>query len=126
MNAHLIAALIGNYLTTCFVIGLIVGAAQILRDPGHHSGTVISGRLLSAFLSGHRDGDLRVRGRRRPHLPDPREPRPCGEGLVLFMDIFIATIGFTLVIWHAVARRHDLVAAPAPVQEPAALETTIR
>ena len=50
MIAHLIAALIGNYMTTCFVIGLIVGAVQILRDPGHHSGTVISGRLLGAFL----------------------------------------------------------------------------
>jgi hypothetical protein len=32
------------------------------------------------------------------------------SGLLLFMDIFIATVGLALVIWHTVARRH----APAP------------
>jgi hypothetical protein len=50
MIAHLIAALIGNYMTTCFVIGLLVGVAQIVRHRRHRSATVISGRLLDAFL----------------------------------------------------------------------------
>lgn len=47
-------------------------------------------------------------------------------GLLLIMNIFIATVGITLVIWHSVARRRDVVAAPAPGQAPVALETTSR
>jgi hypothetical protein len=50
-----IAALIGNYMTTCFVIGLIVGAVQVAvargrRGPGRRSAVVVSGYLLNAFL----------------------------------------------------------------------------
>lgn len=35
------------------------------------------------------------------------------SGLLLFMDIFIATVGLALVTWHTVARRHDPVPPPA-------------
>ena len=35
------------------------------------------------------------------------------SGLLLFMDILIATVGLALVIRHTVARRHDPVPPPA-------------
>lgn len=50
MIASVIAALIGNYMTTCFVIGLIVGAAHILRSPRPHTAASVSGLLLNAYL----------------------------------------------------------------------------
>lgn len=49
MIASSIAALIGNYMTTCFVIGLIVAAVQTLRSR-HRAGAAPSGLFLNAYL----------------------------------------------------------------------------
>ena len=48
--AHTIAALIGNYMTTCFVIGLLVAAVQIARHHGPRTSAVIGEKLLNAFV----------------------------------------------------------------------------
>ena len=51
MIAHLIAALIGNYMTTCFVIGLIVALIQTLRSTrADRTSTTVSGTFLNAYL----------------------------------------------------------------------------
>ena len=50
MIAQVIAALIGNYMTTCFVLGLVVAAVKIARYPGHRSGALMSGILLNTFI----------------------------------------------------------------------------
>lgn len=50
MIASVIAALIGNYMTTCFVIGLIVGAVQIVRHRGQGTAGLASGLLLNAYV----------------------------------------------------------------------------
>ncbi len=48
--AETIAFLIGNYMTTLFVVGLIVAAVRILRMRGERSPVRISGILLNAFV----------------------------------------------------------------------------
>jgi hypothetical protein len=48
--AETIAFLIGNYMTTLFVVGLIVAAVRILRMRGERSPVHISGILLNAFV----------------------------------------------------------------------------
>jgi hypothetical protein len=50
MIATVIAALIGNYMTTCFAIGLLVAGVQVLRSPGDRGSTSVSGRFLDAYL----------------------------------------------------------------------------
>lgn len=49
MIAQLIAALIGNYMTTCFVIGLVVALVQTLRSRTRTPAT-ISGLFLNSYL----------------------------------------------------------------------------
>ena len=39
MIATIIAALIGNYMTTCFVIGLVVAGSPVLRQRGRADST---------------------------------------------------------------------------------------
>jgi hypothetical protein len=48
--AETIAFLIGNYMTTLFVVGLIVAAVRILRLRGERSPIGVSGILLNAFV----------------------------------------------------------------------------
>ena len=48
--AEIIAALIGNYMTTLFVVGLIVAAVRILRLREDRSSVAVSGILLNAFV----------------------------------------------------------------------------
>jgi hypothetical protein len=48
--AETIAFLIGNYMTTLFVVGLIVAAVRILRLRGERSPIGVSGMLLNAFV----------------------------------------------------------------------------
>ena len=48
--AEIIAALIGNYMTTLFVVGLIVAAVRIMRLRGQRSSVAVSGILLNAFV----------------------------------------------------------------------------
>lgn len=50
MIAHLIAALVGNYMTTCFVIGLLVGLVQAARLPTGRTAGAVSSLLLNAYL----------------------------------------------------------------------------
>ena len=50
MVAGIIAALIGNYMTTCFVIGLIVAFVQILRLHEPRSSSLLSGILLNTYV----------------------------------------------------------------------------
>lgn len=50
MIASVVAALIGNYMTTCFVIGIIVGTVQILRHRRPRTAVLTSGLLLNAYL----------------------------------------------------------------------------
>ena len=45
-----IAFLIGNYMTTLFVVGLIAAAVRILRLRGERSSVTVSGILLNAFV----------------------------------------------------------------------------
>lgn len=188
MIAQLIAALIGNYMTTCFVIGLLVGAVQILRYQGDRSATVISGRLLGAFLFWavgvaqavnfvmhsvfgdfaaktigwaqspfqlelafsslgiavmafllySRRSELRGKaalviataifayGAAGGHVYQivvNHDYAANNTGLLLFMDIFIATVGLTLLIWHTVARRHASVASPVRDESTSELQT---
>jgi len=47
---QVIAAVIGNYMTSFFVLGLIVAAFQILRIRGRRDGVVVSGILLNNFI----------------------------------------------------------------------------
>jgi hypothetical protein len=48
--AELIAFLIGNYMTTLFVVGLIVAAVKILRLGTERSSLTVSGTLLNTFV----------------------------------------------------------------------------
>jgi hypothetical protein len=48
--ADTIAFLIGNYMTTLFVVGLIAAALRIHRLPGERSSVAVSGILLNAFV----------------------------------------------------------------------------
>jgi hypothetical protein len=48
--AEIIAFLIGNYMTTLFVVGLIVAAVKILRLRSERSSVAVSGSLLNAFV----------------------------------------------------------------------------
>lgn len=50
MLRGIIAALIGNYMTTFFVVGLIVGASQIAAHRGHRTSQLASGLMLNAFV----------------------------------------------------------------------------
>ncbi|MBR8741005.1 DUF6790 family protein [Nocardiopsis sp. MG754419] len=50
MISDIIATLIGNYMTTCFVLGLLVAGVVIARHRGHRSGAVVSGILLNMFI----------------------------------------------------------------------------
>jgi hypothetical protein len=46
----ILAAVIGNYLISCFVLGLIVAAVKVLRWKGHRSPAVVSGLFLNEFI----------------------------------------------------------------------------
>jgi hypothetical protein len=48
--AETIAFLIGNYMLTLFVVGLIAGAVRILRLRGERSSVTVSGILLNSFV----------------------------------------------------------------------------
>jgi hypothetical protein len=48
--AEIIAFLIGNYMTTLFVVGLIVAAVKVLRLRRERSSVAVSGTLLNAFV----------------------------------------------------------------------------
>ena len=48
--ADTIAFLIGNYMTTLFVVGLIVAIVKIVRDRRGRSPVTISGTLLNSFV----------------------------------------------------------------------------
>ncbi|SIT89791.1 DUF6790 family protein [Microbacterium sp. RU33B] len=50
MIATVIAALIGNYMTTLFVVGLIVAAVKILSHRGRRTAEFVSGTLLNSFV----------------------------------------------------------------------------
>ena len=50
MIAGIITALIGNYMTTCFVIGLLVALVQILRMRDRRTAGVVSGILLNSYV----------------------------------------------------------------------------
>lgn len=50
MIRDFIAASIGNYMTTAFIIGLIVAAVRIARHKGHRDAALVSGLLLNAFI----------------------------------------------------------------------------
>ncbi|GGF41162.1 DUF6790 family protein [Subtercola lobariae] len=50
MISHIIAALIGNYMTTFFVIGLIVATVKVLARRGHRSPSFVSGTYLNSFV----------------------------------------------------------------------------
>ena len=50
MIASAIAALIGNYMTTCFVIGLVVAAVQSARHHRTRDSATISGLFLNAYI----------------------------------------------------------------------------
>ncbi|WP_378144760.1 DUF6790 family protein [Cnuibacter sp. UC19_7] len=43
-------AVIGNYMISCFVLGLVVAAVQVARWKGHRSASVVSGLFLNAFV----------------------------------------------------------------------------
>lgn len=50
MIKDIIAGLIGNYMTTAFVIGLIIAAIQVARFKGHRSAAVVSGLFVNNFV----------------------------------------------------------------------------
>jgi hypothetical protein len=45
-----LAAVIGNYLISCFVLGLLVAGAKIARWKGERTASVVSGLLLNEFI----------------------------------------------------------------------------
>lgn len=45
-----IAAILGNYMDSCFVLGLLVAAVQVWRWKGERTASVVSGLFLNAFL----------------------------------------------------------------------------
>src|SRR6201996_7427127 len=50
MISHIIAAIIGNYLTSAFVLGLIVAVIQVWRLREPRTAADVSGIFLSTFL----------------------------------------------------------------------------
>ena len=50
MISHIIAAIIGNYLTSAFVLGLIVAVVQVWRLARPRTAAEVSGIFLSTFL----------------------------------------------------------------------------
>ena len=50
MISTVLSALIGNYMTTFFVIGLIVATVTVLAHRGHRSPSFVSGTYLNSFL----------------------------------------------------------------------------
>ena len=50
MTSDIIAAIIGNYLTSAFVLGLIVAAVQVWRLARPRTATDVSGIFLSTYL----------------------------------------------------------------------------
>ncbi len=50
MIAHLIAALIGNYMTTLFVLGLIVATIRVLTHRDRRGAAFVSGTHLNSYL----------------------------------------------------------------------------
>ncbi|ANJ25435.1 DUF6790 family protein [Agromyces aureus] len=50
MISDIIAGLIGNYMTTAFVIGLLVAAIQVARYKGRRSAAVVSGLFVNSFV----------------------------------------------------------------------------
>lgn len=48
--SSVLTAVIGNYLISCFVLGLIVAAVTVLRRNGHRSSAEISGVFLNEFI----------------------------------------------------------------------------
>ena len=50
MIGDIIAALIGNYMTTCFVIGLVVGLVAVLRRRGRGTGVRPAEEFLNSFV----------------------------------------------------------------------------
>ncbi|MFJ3392518.1 DUF6790 family protein [Leifsonia aquatica] len=50
MIAHIIAGLIGNYMTTLFVVGLIVALIRVLAHRGPRTVEFISGTFLNSFV----------------------------------------------------------------------------
>lgn len=50
MIKDIIAALIGNYMTTLFVVGLIVATVRVLTHRGHRSPSFVSGTYVNSFL----------------------------------------------------------------------------
>ncbi len=50
MISDIIAALIGNYMTTLFVVGLIVATIHVLRRRGRRDASFVSGTYLNSYL----------------------------------------------------------------------------
>jgi hypothetical protein len=48
--AHIIAALIGNYMTTLFVIGLIVAAIRVIAHRGIRTRQFVAGAFLNSYV----------------------------------------------------------------------------
>lgn len=191
MIGHIIAALIGNYMTTCFVIGLVVGVARAFRCHGPDRAAAASGLLLNsfvfwavgvaqavnfimhsvfgglaaksigwaqspfqlelafsslgvavmAFLLHGRQGQLRGKaavviatavfgyGAAGGHIYQMianHDYAANNTGLLLFMDLFIPTVGLALVIWHAAASRHATDVTDAVTHQENTLTTTAR
>lgn len=184
MIGTVIAALIGNYMTTCFVIGLLVAAVRVWRHRGPRTALVVSELFLNnfilwaigagqainfvmhsffgdfaastigwaqspfqlelafaslgvaviAFMLHGPKVQLRAKAAQVVALAIFGYGAAAGHvyqtmvnhdhavnngGLLLTMDVVIATVGIALVIWRSVAgRRHpaavDTVATPEP------------
>ncbi|MCS5497427.1 hypothetical protein NY547_09280 [Cnuibacter physcomitrellae] len=165
-------AVIGNYLISCFVLGLIVAVVEVLRWKGPRTASVISGLFLNEFILYALGvafainfvmhsvfGDYAAKTIGWAQSPFQLELAlaslgfaiiafvVCGRraqfrakaavvvaafvsglgdaaghvyqmvvnddyavnntGLLLIGDIVINVVGLALVVWHAVARRHD-------------------
>ena len=50
MIASVITALIGNYMTTCFVLGLVIALIQVLRRRGRADSLTASGLFLNNYI----------------------------------------------------------------------------
>lgn len=185
MIGSVIAALIGNYMTTCFVIGLLVAAIQVWRHRGPRGALVVSELFLNnfilwsigvgeainfvmhsvfgdyaastigwaqspfqlelafaslgvavvAFMLHGPTVQLRAKvaqvvamaifmyGAAAGHIYQTavnHDHAVNNGGLLLAMDITVATVGIALVIWRSVAgRRHPAVTESAVAPEPA-------
>ena len=183
--AHTIAALIGNYMTTCFVIGLLVALVQVWRTKGRRDSRLVSelfldnfilwaigvgqainfvmhsvfgdfaastigwaqspfqlelafaslGIAVIAFMLHGPKIQLRAKAAQVVALAIFGYGAAAGHvyqtmvnndhsvnngGLLLTMDVVIATVGIALVIWRSVAgRRHPAAVATMVTPEPA-------